>query len=298
MANKLKLGIIGISEGNGHPYSWSAIFNGYRPEIMKDCPFPAIPEYLSKQKFPESGLNHLGVVSHIWTQDEKVSAHIAKASNIETVVTEMTDMIESVDAILLARDDAENHYEMALPFLRAGIPIFIDKPLALTVKEAEKLLNAQQYKDQIFTCSALRFAKELKLTELEKKKIGKIYHLEGSVPKYWDTYAVHLIEPIITFCPQRGRLKKVSPFLKNGINMTFIEWENTSAFLKVTGKTPCSFKIKYMGEHGEIEKLFEDSYSCFKKSLERFILTINNKEKNIDRADTLEIVKIIEEGRI
>ena len=25
----LKLGIIGISNGNGHPYSWSAIFNGY-----------------------------------------------------------------------------------------------------------------------------------------------------------------------------------------------------------------------------------------------------------------------------
>ena len=24
----LKLGIIGLSEGNGHPYSWSAIFNG------------------------------------------------------------------------------------------------------------------------------------------------------------------------------------------------------------------------------------------------------------------------------
>ena len=25
----LKLGVIGLSEGNGHPYSWSAIFNGY-----------------------------------------------------------------------------------------------------------------------------------------------------------------------------------------------------------------------------------------------------------------------------
>ena len=25
----LNLGVIGLSEGNGHPYSWSAIFNGY-----------------------------------------------------------------------------------------------------------------------------------------------------------------------------------------------------------------------------------------------------------------------------
>ena len=50
MAKKLKLGIIGISEGNGHPYSWSAIFNGYNEEYMIQCPFESIPEYLSKQK--------------------------------------------------------------------------------------------------------------------------------------------------------------------------------------------------------------------------------------------------------
>ena len=42
----LKLGIIGLSSDNGHPYSWSAIFNGYDPEEMARCPFPGIPEYL------------------------------------------------------------------------------------------------------------------------------------------------------------------------------------------------------------------------------------------------------------
>jgi len=28
----LKLGVIGMSEGNGHPYSWSAIINGQSDE--------------------------------------------------------------------------------------------------------------------------------------------------------------------------------------------------------------------------------------------------------------------------
>ena len=44
MSKQLKLGIIGISEGNGHPYSWAAIFNAYNPEIMKTCPYPVIFE--------------------------------------------------------------------------------------------------------------------------------------------------------------------------------------------------------------------------------------------------------------
>ena len=47
MIKELKIGIIGSSDGNGHPYSWSAIFNGYNKKIMEDCEFPAIPNYLN-----------------------------------------------------------------------------------------------------------------------------------------------------------------------------------------------------------------------------------------------------------
>ena len=36
--NQIRLGVIGMSPGNGHPYSWSVIVNGrYRPEpIVSD----------------------------------------------------------------------------------------------------------------------------------------------------------------------------------------------------------------------------------------------------------------------
>jgi hypothetical protein len=45
----VSLGIIGMSEGNGHPYSWSAIFNGYdRNEMERECPYACIPEYLNQ----------------------------------------------------------------------------------------------------------------------------------------------------------------------------------------------------------------------------------------------------------
>ena len=88
----IKLGIIGLSEGNGHPYSWSAIFNGYNPEFMRNCPFPIIPHYLSKQKFPEDAI-HKGQVTHVWTQNRKISENIAKACNIENIANKYTDFI-------------------------------------------------------------------------------------------------------------------------------------------------------------------------------------------------------------
>ena len=52
----LKLGVIGLSKGNGHPYSWSAICNGYDHAKMLSCGFGVIPQYLSERKWPEAKL--------------------------------------------------------------------------------------------------------------------------------------------------------------------------------------------------------------------------------------------------
>ena len=42
--------MLGCSAGNGHPYSWSAMFNGYDRDLMtRECPYAGIPEYLNKQ---------------------------------------------------------------------------------------------------------------------------------------------------------------------------------------------------------------------------------------------------------
>ena len=297
MAEKLKIGIIGMSDGNGHPYSWSAIFNGYDKTVMTTCPFPAIPEYLSKQNFPEDGLGELGKVTHVWTQNLDISNHIAASAKIEVVVERMEDMVGKVDAILLARDDGENHYKMALPFLKAGIPIFIDKPLALSVDEARKILKEQQYENQVFSCSSIRFAAELNLTEEEEGKIGKIVHVEAAIPKEWDTYAIHLIEPIIARIPQRGKLIDVKSIHSDYISNCMIQWEKTTAYLKVTGNLAVSISLSFYGEHGVVTKELDDVYSCFKKSLYKFVGLVNTKEDNINREETLEIVKIIELGR-
>ncbi len=293
---KLKLGVIGMSEGNGHPYSWSAIFNGYNPDYMKDCPFPAIPGYLAKQKFPEDGLGHLGQVTQVWCQEKKMAEHIAAASSIGNVAANIEDMIGHVDAVLLARDDAENHYEMALPFLKAGLPIFIDKPLAVKISEAEKIWEAQQYDNQVFSCSSLRYAKELMLTEEEKQKIGEIQLVEGSVMKKWETYGIHILESLVSQLPRRGKMKNVQSQYSQEMRQVMVQWENVSGYFKTTGNTPAPLEIKFFGEKGNITRTFFDSFNAFKNSLEVFIEVIHHPEKNITREETLELVTILEKG--
>jgi hypothetical protein len=295
MAKKLRLGVIGLSEGNGHPYSWSAIFNGYDRDYMKDCPFPVIFNYLQKQKFPDDGLTEMGEVTNIWTQSRSISEHVASASRISTVNDQPEEMLGQIDGLLLARDDAENHFQMARPFLEAGIPMFIDKPLALTVEEAHRILSLQVRPDQIFTCSSLRYAKELMLSDEEKVSIGTIRHVEGSIMKSWNTYGVHLIEPLIIQVPERKQLQSVRSVKKNGVHSVLIEWANASCYLKVTGNTPAPLELKFYGEKGSVNKVFNDSYNCFKASLTHFVEVVRGSKPNIDRAETLEIIKIIED---
>ena len=46
----LRLAMLGMIPGNGHPWSWSAIINGYDPDVMAaKCTYPGIIDYLAEQ---------------------------------------------------------------------------------------------------------------------------------------------------------------------------------------------------------------------------------------------------------
>jgi hypothetical protein len=294
----MKIGVIGMSIGNGHPYSWAAIFNGFDKDEMALCPFPVIPEYLSKQSFPEDFLCNTAKVTHIWTQDIKISKHIALASKIDNIVNNIEDLCSNVDAVLLARDDAENHVEMAKPFLDAGLPIFIDKPFALSINDAYAMLSSQKFESQIFTCSSLRYANELILNKEEIEKLGHISYVEGTIMNKWDTYGIHILEPLVSQLPNRGKLIDVRAEISDGFHVVNISWELCKATLKITGTVKSDLAISFSGNNLRIIKKFSDSFSCFRTSLSTFIDSINKKKIVIDRQETLELVEILQKGRL
>jgi len=55
--DNIRIAMLGMIEGNGHPYSWSAIINGrYDTRAMARCPYPVIPQYLSAQPLGALGI--------------------------------------------------------------------------------------------------------------------------------------------------------------------------------------------------------------------------------------------------
>ena len=292
----IRMGIIGLSPGNGHPYSWAAICNGYDPQAMAKCGFPVIPDYLAQQSWPGAQLD-VGRVTHVWTENSFESQKIAQASLIDHIVESPEDMIGEIDALLLARDDATNHARFAEPFLREGLPVYIDKPVALSEAGFAELCALQKRPGQIFSCSALRFAPELQLNEASAERIGAIRLIQGMTPKYWETYAIHLIDPLLNILGYEAQPKYLfsGPVGADG-RLLALRWPGCGpdVHLMATGSLLSPVQLRVVGEQGEVVLAFQDSFTAFKLALAEFIAGVEEGSSRLPEEFNRRAVQIIE----
>jgi predicted dehydrogenase len=68
------------------------------------------------------------------------------------------DLLGRVDAVFVCDRDGGRHRDHAMPFLRQGLPVYVDKPLATSVADAEAMVAAARHHGARLTSySAVRF---------------------------------------------------------------------------------------------------------------------------------------------
>jgi len=292
----LKIGIIGLSEGNGHPYSWSAIFNGYNKREMAQCGFPVISDYLSQRVFPAETIKG-AEVTHIWTQDKELTVRVANSALISVACTDIEQMLNEVDAFLLARDDWQSHLDIGIPLLKTGKPVFIDKPISIRSHDLSTLLSSQMYAGQIFSCSSLRFSSQLRLSDSKKNTLGKIRLIKGLIPNSWEKYSVHLIDPIVAEFASDVSIRRLNTFKEEGYHSVHVVWSSglISEF-STCGSLPSKVQIELVGEKSSETIIWNDAFSSFKASLEYFYEIVQSKNPIIEDEHHRKVVSIIEAG--
>ena len=99
------------------------------------------------------------------------------------LVEKPEDMIGHIDGVLIESVDGNVHYDRAVPFLQAGVPMFIDKPFTCAVEQAKALAAlAEQKGVAIFTCSSLRYGLEVIGMREKEAEVGKILGAEVCSP--------------------------------------------------------------------------------------------------------------------
>lgn len=120
------------------------------------------------------------------------------------IVPTIDELCRQVDAVMLESVDGRPHLEQARPVIKAGKRLFIDKPVAGSLRDAVKIYRlARESKVPVFSSSSYRYYEGL--VDLKKMDVGEIRgaisygpcHLEPHHPDlYW--YGVHPTEALFT----------------------------------------------------------------------------------------------------
>lgn len=148
--------------------------------------------------YPQGSLDIKSSVDRIEGYTEQV-----KKLGVE-IVNSIEELLGKVDVVLLETNDGRRHLDQALPVLKAGKRMFIDKPMAASLADAMAIFGAaRQYNVPIFSASSLRYLQGM--DEVKNGVVGKVLGAEAYSPCslekthpdfFW--YGIHGVETLFT----------------------------------------------------------------------------------------------------
>jgi len=295
-ADDIKLAFVGKVEEDDHPYSWSAIFNGYDPGALAECPNAVIREYLVRE--PKHNFGIAGArVTHIWCDRPEDAERVARVSRIPHVVPSAKDVIGQVDAVVIPTDRGEEHLERARPFIEAGIPVLIDKPLTLSVDHLQQFVRWHGEGGHFLSSSCMRYAKEFMAGRDQQDKLGDLWLVTATTCRSWERYGIHALEAVYPFLPPYG-WKEIAitgteeatvAHLRHDAHLDIV----IAAVNDMDGSFGC---VSLYGIKGVLNMQFRDSFFAFKAQLASFVDYLRSGQEPYPFAETVELMKVIIAG--
>lgn len=282
----IKIGMVGGAKA-WHARSFSEMFNGYDEEKARKHGYPLYKTRIEGAR-----------VTHVWDEDEKEAHLLAEICGIDRVVPRMEDMIGEVDGVIIADDLTMRHQRRAIPFLKAGMPTFVDKPLSPDIEEAVSLVElAKRHNAPFMSCSALRYAKEIEEFQREKEALGEI--LTGNSICSGDLifYGIHALEQL--YVAVGGGIESVQNVGEEGKDIVVITWQDGRRFVLTAFKEIAYlFQMNLYGTKGWREIRVEDSDYFYSNMLKAFLKMVKTKEEPFPPEETLEIIRTLVSARL
>ena len=190
IAAELKIGMIGLD--TSHVVAFTEVLNN--PSHKDHVPGgKVVAAYKGGSPDIESSANRV----------DGFTKQLQEKYGVQIVPT-IEELCERVDAVMLMSVDGRPHLAQARPVIAAGKPLFIDKPVAGSLRDAITIFKlAREAGVPCFTSSSYRFYESM--TELKKIDVGELRgaisygpcSLEPHHPDlFW--YGVHATEALFT----------------------------------------------------------------------------------------------------
>jgi predicted dehydrogenase len=208
----LRIGIIGAE--NSHTIGFGRMFN-------------------TDKKFPAAE------VKYVWGETEAFARNAAEKGNIPHIVKDPLEMLGKIDALIVDHRHARYHLEAATPFIKEGIPAFIDKPFCYRASEGEEFLAlARKHGTPVTSYSSVAHSAATFDIKQQVAGMGKISQVVRSGPVEMDSkyggiffYGVHIVQPLMYLfgediqrvrVSRNGQTGSANLVYRNGLFVTLI----------------------------------------------------------------------------
>ena len=255
----LRIGIIGGSV-SAHTFDYGKLFNIDR-------------------KFP--GVELL----YAWADTEEFAKAAMEKAKIPNIVKNPNEMLGKIDALIINHRDGRYHLEPAIPFIKAKIPTFIDKPFCSRVSEGKEFLSlARSSGTPVSSWSTL--AQSDKTADLKKQveAIGQINNIVSFGPVDIESpwggvffYGVHSVDPLLYIfgdntvkvrISRQGRTATASIIFKNGMLATIVFMTQTYDFRLFAETKKGLFELKSNVQETDPPKCYADMVDMFRTGKE------------------------------
>lgn len=214
---RIRIGIIGAE--NSHTIGFGRMFN-----IEKN--FPGVE------------------VKYVWGETDEFASNAAAKGEIPNIVKDPKEMLGKIDALIVDHRHAKYHLEAATPFIKEGIPTFIDKPFCYRAAEGKAFLElARKHGAPVTSYSSIAHSNSTLDIKKQIESMGKINQVVRYGPVDMDSkyggiffYGVHLLQPLMEMfgediekvrVTRNGQNGSATLVYKNGLFATLV-FKNSS----------------------------------------------------------------------
>lgn len=275
--------------GSHHGTAFATTFNGWDEDKAKLC----------EGTFVRSGRKlDSARVTKIWDPDRVAAEKLADACGIETVTDTPEECSEGVDAVIIVDDGTGTHSRFAEHPLRKGVPVFCDKPLSMTARDAKKIAAlARETGTPIMSASSLRFVPDIVNLREELNEIGPVYLASAACGNGLVYYGVHALSMIYAVLgPGAASAINVG---QPGSNLVRLRFDNhLDAMLIVAEKDwmRAGYQINLYGKNGW-RSVKPDLKNLYSYLLEAFVTFLDTGEEVVPIEEEVELIAALEAGK-
>ena len=275
----MKIGIIGTE--NSHAMAFSKLLNLPDPNT-------------GKVRYEDAR------VAGVYGPDMETAQAIMDMTHVDFIAGGPEDFFGRVDAMMITCRRGSEHYQYAMPFIRKGIPCFIDKPFTTDYEQAAELIGkAKENHVPLsggsgckYVYDVLMLKRQVENLVAENKFITASMNFSLVMDSVYDGfffYSSHLTE--MALAAFGYDMKSVNAFEKNGSVITVAHYENFDITLNYTDGSHDSSCIIFSKERNFYRQI--DISMLFEHEMDHFINVLKTGKMQTSYEDLIKPVAVL-----